>query len=277
VTAISPREGAPGTVVTFKGKRFGASQSGGWVTFSGSSAQVVSWSDTVIKAIVPRDAASGYAGVVAHGMTSNGILYGPLGSPFVASVEAPMGSSWPPVLIPGKQASIRGRGFGVGIGRIAIGGLMVQATYWSPTEVRFTVPRKMRDGYVGVVRRDAWTSNGVWVPTAPRLDSVSSQVVGPLGSVTLTGLEFGESRGARQAYIGGRPASVTSWSDNQVTMQLPAVPTRYVGVGTNSACSNGIWVHVRHTSIRSAPCPSDGRSRDDFGADSARRSEPARS
>jgi hypothetical protein len=98
ITGITPREGAPGTVVTLKGSSFGSSQSDGWVSFSGSTAQIVSWSNTQIRAIVPKDATSGYAGVVTHGMTSNGVLYGPLGAPLVTSVSAS-------VLLPDRSVS----------------------------------------------------------------------------------------------------------------------------------------------------------------------------
>jgi len=238
ITGITPNEGAPGTVVTIKGRSFGKTQSDGWVSFSGSTAQVVSWSDTALRVVVPRDARSGYAGVVAHGMTSNGVLYGPLGAPLVTSVSSG-------VLLPDQTVSIRGRGFGTRVGGVAVGGVRLPSTHWSPTEVRFTVPRDLAGGYVGVIRADKWTSNGVWVPNAPRLDSVSRWWVSPLGELTLRGVAFGTTQGSRRAYVGGTQATVKSWSDDTVTIQVPAnAASGYVGVGTSSACSNGIYVLV---------------------------------
>jgi len=238
ITSITPNEGAPGTVVTIKGRSFGATQSDGWVSFSGSTAQVVSWSDAALRVVVPRDARSGYAGVVAHGMTSNGVLYGPLGAPLVTSVSSA-------VLLPDQTVSIRGRGFGTRAGSVAVGGVKVTSTRWSPTEVRFTVPRDLKGGYVGVVRADTWTSNGVWVPNAARVDSVSRWWVSPLGELTLRGVAFGATQGTRHAYIGGTEATVKSWSDDAVTIEVPAnAISGYVGIGTRSACSNGIYVLV---------------------------------
>ena len=88
ITSITPRGRVPRTTVTLRGRNFGKRQQDGVGTFAGSTAQVASWSDTAIRVIVLRDATSGYAGVVAHGMTSNGVLYGPLGAPLVTSVSA---------------------------------------------------------------------------------------------------------------------------------------------------------------------------------------------
>jgi hypothetical protein len=242
VTSITPREGAPGTSVTFSGTGFGSRQGGGWVTFSGSTAQVTSWSNTAIKVIVPRDATSGYAGVVANGMTSNGVLYGPLGAPLVASVSAR-------VLLPDRKVAIRGRNFGNRPGTVVVGGARLVPDSWSPTEVRFTVARRLSSGYVGVIRADSWTSNGVWVPWAPRLVSVTSQEakwwVRPDATLTLKGVEFGSTQGTRRAFIGGAEMTVKSWSDDTVVVVVPAGAAGYVGVGTSSACSNGIYVLAR--------------------------------
>lgn len=242
ITSITPREGAPGTSVTLKGTGFGSKQGRGWVTFSGSTAQVTSWSNTAIKVIVPRDATSGYAGVVANGMTSNGVLYGPLGAPLVASVSDQ-------VLLPDRKVAIRGRNFGNRPGTVVVGGARLVPDSWTSTEVRFTVTRGLSGGYVGVITADSWTSNGVWVPWAPRLVSVTSQEanwwVRPDETLTLKGFEFGSTQGTRKAFIGGAEMTVKSWSDDTIVVVVPAGAAGYVGVGTSSACSNGIYVLAR--------------------------------
>ncbi len=252
ITSITPREGAPGTTVTLKGRNFGKRQRDGWVTFAGSTAQVASWSDTAISVIVPRDATSGYAGIIAHGMTSNGVLYGPLGAPLVTSVSAR-------VLLPDRTVTLRGRGFGAKRGTVVVGGVRVAPDSWSPTEVRFTVSRDLKGGYVGVVRGDTWTSNGVWVSWAPRLDSVSSWWTRPNGELTLTGVAFGATQGDRRVYVGGTEMAVTSWSDSTITVRVPSsAPSGYVGVGTRSACSNGIWVLVETPAHITSVSPYNG-------------------
>ena len=257
ITSITPREGAPGTTVTLKGRNFGKRQRDGWVTFAGSTAQVASWSDTAISVIVPRDATSGYAGVIAHGMTSNGVLYGPLGAPLVTSVSAQ-------VLLPDRTVTVRGRGFGTRRGTVVVGGMRVAADSWSPTEVRFTVSRDLTGGYVGVVRGDAWTSNGVWVPWAPRLDSVSQWWTRPNGELTLTGVAFGAAQGNRRVYIGGIEMAVSSWSDGVIVARVPSYArSGYVGVGTPSACSNGRWVLVEMPAYISSVAPHNGVSEGD--------------
>lgn len=53
LTSISPARGIVTTQVTFTGSKFGATQSGGSVSFGGQNGTVVSWSDTSIVASVP--------------------------------------------------------------------------------------------------------------------------------------------------------------------------------------------------------------------------------
>jgi len=240
ISSISPREGAPGTAVTLSGINFGRSQSDGWVTFAGATAQVISWSDTSIRVLVPRDAVSGFAGVVTHGMTSNGVLYAPLGRPLVESVSRR-------VLHPGDIVSIQGRNLGVQPGVVVIDGAPVRADAWSQSEVTFTVPRGTRSGYVGVVRNDSHTSNGLWRPYAPRMVSLSRWWAAPGTDVELRGIDFGSQQGTKQVFVGGTEAAVKSWSDTVIVATVPNLAsgtTHYVGVGTLSACSNGIWMVV---------------------------------
>ena len=56
ILSVSPTVGPIGTLVAINGSGFGASQNGSTVTFNGSKANVVSWSDTQIGATVPSTA-----------------------------------------------------------------------------------------------------------------------------------------------------------------------------------------------------------------------------
>lgn len=238
VSSISPREGAPGSVVTITGTGFGASQGTGWVTFAGRSAEVVSWADNKISVIVPRDAGAGYAGVVAHGLASNGMLYGPYGMPSIAAVSNRG-------IHVGMEVTLTGRDFGPSRGRILCGGSWVAPNSWTPTRVTFTVPAEAKTGYIGLQRPDGVTSNGMWEFVVPRLDSLSTWWAAPGSTVTLAGEGFGTSQGANQVLIAGRPATVISWSDTSIVIRVPDDGTSgYVGVGTTSATSRGKYLLV---------------------------------
>jgi hypothetical protein len=237
VESVTPRDGAPGTIVTINGYGFGDVQGDGWVTFGGISGQVVSWTDVRIKVIVPRGAQAAYVGVAAHGMTSNGVMYGPLGTPVIESVSER-------VLLPGANVTVRGTGFGYRQGSVIVGGTKVTPTSWGPQEVAFTVPGRV-GGYLGVTRPDGWTSNGVWMPGAPRVTALSSWWGQPSGDLAVHGVGFGATRGTQNVYIGGKAATPKSWSDTSIVFTLPSNATSgYVGVGTSSACSNGLYLLV---------------------------------
>lgn len=241
VSAISPREGAPGTVVSITGTDFGAEQRGGWVSFAGASGQVVSWSDTHIRVIVPRGVLAGWAGVVANGLSSNGILYGPYGLPFVSSVSTQR-------LTRGESVTISGRDFGSDPGWVLIDKAKVTPDSWSDSTVTFTVPAGVRPGYLGILRDDLYTSNGWWVDLVPRLKGVSSWWARPGAEVALTGVGFGHSRGDFRITVAGVPvpdAQIRSWTDSTVRFVVPvAARSGYVGVGTAASCSNGIYLVV---------------------------------
>ena len=70
---MSPSQGASGTTVTLSGQHFGTTA--GSVSFSGSTAALLSWSDTQIQARVPNGASSGAVYVENGQGTSNGVNF----------------------------------------------------------------------------------------------------------------------------------------------------------------------------------------------------------
>lgn len=235
---ITPRDGAAGTVVTFSGSGFGDDQRDGWVSFAGAPGQVVSWSDAEIRVLVPRDAIAGYAGVVAHGLSSNGVFFAPYGHPAIESVSSAH-------LVVGETLVIDGRNFGSSPGQVVLGGTPVPFDSWSPSRVTLTVPAGTDGGYVGVVRNGTLTSNGVYVTVAPRVAALSGWWGEPGSELVVFGSGFGDSPGAKRVTIGGSTASIESWADGEIRVRVPTgASSGYVGVGTPASCSNGIWFVV---------------------------------
>ncbi|MFZ0641082.1 MAG: IPT/TIG domain-containing protein [Candidatus Acidiferrales bacterium] len=72
ISGLSPTTGAPGQSVTISGSGFGATQSGGTVSFNTASATVTSWSDSQIVAVVPDEATTGPVSVTAGSITVQG-------------------------------------------------------------------------------------------------------------------------------------------------------------------------------------------------------------
>jgi hypothetical protein len=233
VTDITPHEGPVGTDVTFIGRSFGAKRGSGWVAFAGAAAQVVSWSDTRIVATVPKGAIPGYAGVVANGLSSNGVFYAPYGYPVITAVT-------PRHALVGETVTVRGRNFGPATGSLTLGGKRVSTLTWTQDSITFVVPRDADSGYVGV-GKSAGVSNGVFMTIAPRLSGVSGWWGSPGDLVTLDGEGFGDAPGRYGVLFAGRPAPVVEWSDTRIVARVPADgETGYVGVGSDAGCSNGV-------------------------------------
>ncbi len=72
VSEVSPNCGDPGETVLIKGAGFGDTQGSSFVTFSGVTAVVTSWSSTQISVLVPATT-TGDVVVTVNGVSSNGV------------------------------------------------------------------------------------------------------------------------------------------------------------------------------------------------------------
>jgi signal peptidase I len=159
VDSISAWWGLPGDAVTFTGSGFGDTQGSGYPVFAGTPAIVVSWSDTEVVATVPAGAATGYAGIVQNGITSNGVFFMPHLPPSISAVSTDTAS-------PGDTITVTGEGFRDAPGLLTVGGVEVTPTSWTATEITFEVPVGLASGYVGITHDDV-ISNGVWLEIVP--------------------------------------------------------------------------------------------------------------
>ncbi len=76
VSGLSPTAGPVGTAVTISGSGFGALQGSSTVSFNGTLATPVRWSDTGIDASVPAGSTTGPVVATVSGVPSNGISFG---------------------------------------------------------------------------------------------------------------------------------------------------------------------------------------------------------
>lgn len=158
VTGLSNWWGPPGEPVTITGYGFGAAQGDSYPVFAGVPAEVVSWSDEAVVAIVPAGAGTGYAGIVRAGWCSNGLFFMPYEPPALTSASAS-------TAIPGDVIVVEGRGLRDTPGLLTVGGVAVEASEWTETRVVFTVPTGVASGYIGITH-DGICSNGIWLEIA---------------------------------------------------------------------------------------------------------------
>lgn len=150
----------------------------------------------------------------------------------------------PPAAAPGSQIWIYGTDFGDAAGgtMVDFNGIVGSPVSTSDTALRVSVPTNATTGPVTVLRAGA-VSNAVTftVIGQPAITGISPGA-GPAGStVTITGSGFGSSQSSSTVrFNGGEPATVTSWSENQILAIVPASassgPIR-VTVGTYSGDS----------------------------------------
>ncbi len=237
-----------GTTVTFTGSNFGSSKPTSFVTFAGVRAEVVSWSDTQVRAVVPVRATAGYAGVTVDNVTSNGKWFSPAQAPLAYRLSADMA----PV---GSRVTIYGKGFGSSqrTGWVTFSStdprepVRASVVSWSDSQIVVTVPPGSVTGWVGVWQSGS-CSNGLlfFAGERPAIDDISTDVVFPGETVTITGTDFGSApAGADSLTLSGTPIDPASWSDTEITVRIPrGAKSGYLGVWRNGVSSNGAHLYV---------------------------------
>jgi hypothetical protein len=226
VTGFSPASGstAGGEQETITGTNFGATP--GTVTFGGNTATIVSWTDTSVVVTVPAGAPGNVEIVLttAAGVPSDGVTftYEAPPTPTVSSISPASGST-----AGGTQVTITGTNFGTTPGTVTIGGNGATLVSWSDTSIVVTTP----PGTAGpaTVTADGVTASGPSftyeapvVTPSPSITGISPNHGPTAGGerLTITGTNFGTAKGS--VTIGGKAATVVSWSDTSVVVTAPA-------------------------------------------------------
>ncbi len=241
VTGLSPTSGSVGTQVQINGSGFGATQGTSTVTFNGTNAAIVSWSDTQVVATVPSGATSGGVKVTEGGVASNTNTF-TVGSFVINSVSPLAGPT-------GTQVTVSGFGFGAsqGSSTISFNGSAATVSSWSDAQIIATVPSGATTGAVTVVKSGTTSNSNVsFTVGAVAVNSVSP-VSGPVGTqVQINGGGFGATQGSSTVTFNGISASVVSWSATQITATVPSAATSgsvkvtVGGVGSNTTVTFAI-------------------------------------
>jgi hypothetical protein len=165
---VTPARGAAGDTVTLTGQYFGASPGG--VSFSGTAARILSWTDTRIQVQVPAGASSGSVYVQNAVGTSAGVSFtvvanAPAPAPRPAAPQADY--LYPTSGRAGDRVTIYGRGFGTAAGQVMVNGARAQVAFWYDTIISFVVPAGATTGPVLVQTPSGAVRAGTLTIAAP--------------------------------------------------------------------------------------------------------------
>jgi hypothetical protein len=233
ITAIGPALGMVGSLVTLSGTTFGQTQGFGGITFNGVSADVQSWSDSSITALVPAGATSGNVIVTDHQLlASNGMNFDVVTQPApVISVVSPNAGRQ------GISVTISGSNFGAvqNGGSITFNGLPAAITSWSDTSISTSVPVGVHSGPV-VVTNSGGGSNGVQFTFAP---GIRSQVQALYITPDEINLEVEGSGSFKLVDASGHPVTDATWSVDSTDLATIAADDSTLPTATLQALAAG--------------------------------------
>ena len=229
--------------MTITGSNFGATKGTSTVTFNGTTATPSSWSATSIVVPVPSGATTGSVVVTVDGAASNGLTYTVASTPNLTSLSPTSG----PV---GTSVTIAGTNFGAtqGTSTVKFNGTSATPTSWSATRHRGAGAvgrddrQRRRDGRrCGEQRVDL---HGDGACRADADESVADER--ERGRVvTISGTNFGSTKGTSTVTFNGTTATPTSWSATSIVVPVPSgATTGNVVVTVGGTASNALTFTV---------------------------------
>ena len=223
VTAVTPNSGITGETVIITGSGFGTSQGSSTLTFNGTKATVISWTNTSLVASVPAAATSGPVVVNVAGANSDGIYF--TAQPHILSFS-------PNPAAVGANITITGENFGAiqGSSAVTCSGVANNINSWSSSSIVVSSCNSTAYGEnpiqitVNGVSSEVAALNVVPDPTISRL----TPSIAPVGArVLILGQNFGSSQGQSSVTFGGNSATPISWSATGISVLVPAGVTGY--------------------------------------------------
>jgi len=204
------------------------------VTVNIAGTDVPQWTNATIRVWVPATAISGGVFVRVNGVQSNSKGFTarhiqPTLPPDITGFTPANGPVGTVVTIAGENFGFQQSGSVVSIGDLAMGGLSMNAPYWSDTEIRAIIPTGAvtAEIHVVVAAQGAKSQAAFVVANPPRITGVSPSKLKVGFPVTIYGLYFGYSQGTGTLHIGGTNVPVATWNDNTITVTtLPSIAAK---------------------------------------------------
>ena len=250
VSRVSPQSGKTNTVITVSGGNFGSSRGSSSVRIGSvvvPSSSFTSWSSSRIRFRIPRNTPPGNLTVRTSEGTSNAIRL-QITSPYLTRIS-------PPRIKTGNRLTLAGGNFGTrrGSGYVLftsnVRSSAADYVSWSTSRIVVRVPARAQSGNVQVV-----TANGrsgtkrIVVESSPQITSVSPRQVLYNQVVTVTGINFGSSRGSSTVRIGSvavPSSSLDSWSNTRIRFRVPTnMRSGNLTVRTSKGTSNAILLEI---------------------------------
>ena len=247
---VSPNSVRPGDRLTLSGSYFNHQRGNGYVLFHPnvrpSSSDYVSWGDRRIIVKVPSRAQSGNVKVV----TLNGSS-GTRRIEVEKVVEPQITSVTPSRVRYNQGVTIRGTGFGATRGTSKVifylGQNLGSSQYvsWSDTRIQVRVPTGSRTGNLQVVTARGNDTFRLTI-TSPWVRTVSPKSGRANTLVTVTGSNFGSSRGSNSVRIGfSAIPSFSTWSSSRIQFRIPVnMRSGNLSVRTSEGTSNTVYLEV---------------------------------
>jgi hypothetical protein len=229
------------------------------VRFGTTTATVLLWSNVDVLIRVPNLAPGTYAVTVTVGTRTSNVMN------FTVTALG-LGSITPNNANPGANVTIAGTGFGAtqGTSTVRFGTTNAAVASWSNTQIVATVPNLAQGGLGVTVVVNGVTSNSInfnVTSAIPPAITTLSPTSGAAGStVTITGTNFGNSQGSSTVRFGATNAVITSYSNTQIVVTVPAIAAGLVQVnvivnGNNMSNSVNFTVTVTSQPNYSFACP----------------------
>ncbi len=234
ISSINPSYGAPAALIKISGTHFGLTQ--GSVTVGGAPSYVVSWSNTAIAIQVPSRATTGNIVVTADGVPSNGAAFTFYPYPAITGISPASGAVGAAVTITGTNLLD-----GEGNGTVTFNGTPATILSQTSTSIQVDVPAGATSGPVSVhVNSDTTKSSSSFTVMHPQISGISPNYGAPAALITITGANFGATRGNGSVTVGGAPSYVVSWSNTAIAVEVPSrATTGNIVVTTEGEASNG--------------------------------------
>jgi hypothetical protein len=236
ITSITHNYGAPGAVNTITGTNFGASQNGSTVSFNGTKAPVLQWSNTSIVVPVPSGATTGNVTVTVGDETSNGTAFAIYPDATITGISPTSGDVGTLVTITGTNLKDPEN-----LGAVDFNGTYVSPVSVTPTQIQVKVPSGATTGTIGVWSSGFQVHSAVFtVLSAPQITSITHNYGAPGAVNTITGTNFGASQGSSTVTFNGTVATPSSWSNTSIVVAVPqGATTGNITIKVGSQTSNG--------------------------------------
>jgi len=222
ILEVNPVSGKVGDTITIKGKNFGETQelSCVYVTYT-IAANYISWSDTLIKIIIPPKAISGKLSITVKDRRSNEVDFVVINPPIISSIT--------PISVgAGEDITIEGNNFGSTQGNGIITFNDINATIirsWSNIQIICKVPTKATSGKL-FITKDSIKSNEVDynIILHPKITSLIPKSFQVGDEVIIVGENFDKQQNNSVLLFNNvASAEIIGWTNTEIKCKVPTI------------------------------------------------------